>query len=79
MTKLEAYIMKFLYYYRKAKEYYFRVIHIWVVIVGNFCFGIFFFYLEYVFYRAYWGKEFSFFYVAVAIVVLILKLRGKKL
>ena len=68
MTKLEAHIMRFIAFYRKAKEYYVRVIEPWVVIVGCFCFGIFWWVIEL--------SLISFIFFALGIVVLFLKLTG---
>ena len=69
MTKLEAYIMRFIAFYRKVKEYYVRVIFPWVCIVGCFIFGIFG--------EWFWGKSLlSFIFFALGIIGLFLKLTG---
>jgi len=71
MTKLEAYIMRFIAFYREVKEYYNRVFHLWVCIVGAFCFGIFG--------DWFWGKSLlSIFFIICGIVGLFLKLTEKK-
>ena len=75
MTKLEAYIMRFITLCRKVKEYYNRVIKIWVVIVGCFCFGILFWVIT----PATELPLLSFIFFALGVVVLFLKLRGFKL
>ena len=68
MKKLEAYIMRFIAFYRKVKEYYVRVILPWVVIVLCPCFGIFFWVIEL--------SVLSFIFFAIGISSLFLKLTG---
>ena len=77
MTKLEAYIMKFLYYYRKAKEYYNRVILDWLAMVGCFCLGIVALYYEYVLHIYFWGKELSIFFYFMWNTSIISEVKGE--
>ena len=76
MKKLEAYVMKFLYYRRKVKEYFDRVIADWLSIVICIGLGIIALYYEYVLHIYFWGIELSIIFIALGILGLILKLTG---
>jgi len=76
MTKFEAYIMRFIAFYRKAKEYFDRVIAFWLSIVICIGLGIFALYVEYVLHIYFWGIELSIIFIVLGILGLILKLTG---
>ena len=76
MTKFEAYIMRFVAFYRKAKEYFDRVIAFWLSIVICIGLGIIALYYEYVLHIYFWGIELSIFFIVLGILGLILKLTG---
>ena len=76
MTKLEAYIMRFIAFYRKVKEYYVRVIEPWVVLVILFGLAGINLYAEYVLRIPYFGDGVSIFFILCGIVLLFLKFTG---